>query len=289
MWQSRMVRLLPEFEGENTVVRRAYLSQGRDSDKFPGDPMKVFVVSREEGEYPLSLSAGKASWRDLHSFLAFSGKVERNAIFSCVAALVERGVIPQSARYNLNVVGLATAPGKPDKFLLWRHDRFSVPAALLENQELVGLLGVALADAEFVASELRKRVYFVAKEFVPPHGNPDPKDVGNLADVLDARPAFWARLENYFIPLLVNLPHKENALGEWRTQVEQEAKRALTESCQQLGNTAPALRAKAAVSFRFHADQATVLQQRADAEKRKKQTELKKRKDAKANERVLSE
>ena len=289
VWQSRMVRLLPEFEGGNTVVRRAYLSQGRDSDKSQGDLMKVFVASKEEGEYPLSLSAGKASWRDLHSLLAFSSKVKRNAVFSCVAALVEHDFISQNASYNLNIVGLATAPGKPDKFLLWRHDRLSIPAALLEDELLVELLRVALTDAEFVANELRRRVYFVAKEFVPPHGNPDPKDVGNLADVLDARPAFWARLESHFVPLLASLPQeKHEALETWRGRVASEAVCALRESCRQLGSTPQAMRAKAAVSLRFHADQAAVLQQRADAEKRKKQTELKK-KDAKANDRVFSE
>ena len=290
VWQSRLARLLPETDADGqTVVRRTYLTQGREADKSPGDPMKIFVESRTEGIYALSLNAGKAPWRDLHTLLMLSDKTPPNPIFSHVARLVDQEVVPRSAQYGLNVVGLATDPGKAGKFLLWRHDRFSVPAALLEDQELVELLGIALADAEFVASELRKRVYFVVKEFVPPHGNPDPKDVGNLADVLDARPAFWARLEHHFIPLLADLLDKEDALDKWRTQVEQEAKRALTESCRQLGNTALALRAKAAISFRFHADQAAVLQQRADAEKQKKQTKLKKRKDAKANARVLSE
>jgi len=289
VWQSRLARLLPETNAAGqTVVRRVYLTQGREADKSPGDPMKVFVESKTEGIYALGLNAGKASWRDLHSLMAVGDKDRRPPIFGHLAILVREEVVAPDALYGLNVVGLATDPGKAGKFLLWRHDRLSVPAALLEDQKLVELLGVALTDAEFVASELRRRVYFVAREFVPPHGNPDPKDVGNLTDVLDARPAFWARLENHFIPLLANLPHQEDALGTWRTQVEQEAKHALTESCRQLGNTAQALRAKAAVSFRFQADQSAVLQQRADTEKRKKQTELKKRKDAKANERVLS-
>lgn len=283
-WQSRLARLLPETgPAGQPAVRRVYFTQGREADKSPGDPMKVFVESRTEGIYALGLNAGKASWRDLHSLMAVGNKDRRPPIFGHLAILVRKEVVASAALYGLNVVGLATDPGKAGKFLLWRHDRFSVPAALLDDQELVELLGVALADAEFVASELRKRVYFVAKEFVPPHGNPDPKDVGNLADVLDARPAFWARLENHFIPLLANLPHKEDALGAWRTQVEQEAKRALTESCRQLGNTASALRAKAAVSFRFHANEVEVTQERAEAQKRKKQKELLKRKEAKTN------
>ena len=291
VWQSRLARLLPETDAAGqTVVRRAYYTQGREADKSPGDPMKVFVASKEAGEYALNLNAGKASWRDLHSIVAFSDTDRRPPIFGHMAVLVREETVAPAALYGLNVVGLATDPGKAGKFLLWRHDRLSIPAALLEDELLVELLRVALTDAEFVANELRRRVYFVAKEFVPPHGNPDPKDVGNLADVLDARPAFWARLESHFVPLLASLPQeKHEALETWRGRVASEAVCALRESCRQLGSTPQAMRAKAAVSFRFHADQAAVLQQRADAEKRKKQTELKKRKDAKANDRVFSE
>ena len=284
-WQSRMVRLLPETDAAGKPnVRRAYFTQGREADKSPGDPMKVFVESKTEGIYALGLNAGKASWRDLHSLIAFSDKLPRPAIFNHVAVLVQKEVVPDTALYGLNVVGLATDPGKAGKFLLWRHDRLSVPAALLEDQMLVGLLGAMLRDAEFVASELRGRTYNVARGFVPPHGNPDPKDVAHLADALDARPAYWARLEHHFFALLADLPHKKNAaIDDWRAQVEREAECALRESCRQLGHTPRAMRATAAVSFRFQADEDTVMEQRRE---RKKQAELKKKKEEKERERI---
>jgi len=274
-WQSRLARLLPETDATGqTVVRRAYFTQGREADKSMGDPMKVFAVSREDGEYALNLNAGKASWRDLHSLMAVGDKGSRPPIFNHLAILVRQEIVAPSTLYGLNVVGLATDPGKAGKFLLWRHDRLSVPAALLEDPLLMGLLGGALTDAEFVAGELRKRVYFVAREFVPPHGNPDPKDVGNLADVLDARPAYWARLESYFIQLLSALPQEpHSALEVWRDQVASEAERALRESCRQLGNTPQAMRAKAAASFYFQADEEAVMDQRRE---RKKQADKKK-------------
>ena len=274
-WQSRLARLLPETDAAGqTVVRRAFFTQGREADKEKGDPMKVFVVSKEAGEYALNLNAGKASWRDLHSLLAFSDAGRRPQIFTHVKELADQEIIAPDALYGLNVVGLATDPGKAGKFLLWRHDRLSIPAALLEDPLLADLLGKALTDAEFVAGELRRRVYFVAREFVPPHGNPDPKDVGKLADVLDARPAYWARLETHFIQILSALPQEPYAaLEAWRDQVASEAERALRESCRQLGSTPQAMRAKAAASFYFQADEETVIGQRRE---RKKQADKKK-------------
>ncbi|MGI4787797.1 MAG: type I-E CRISPR-associated protein Cse1/CasA [Janthinobacterium lividum] len=276
VWQSRMARLLPETDADGRiVVRRSYFTQGREADKSEGDPMKVFVASKEEGIYALGLNAGKASWRDLYSLLAFSDKTPQNPIFSHIARLVSQNVISHTAQYGLNVVGLATDPGKAGKFLLWRHDRLSVPAALLEDQLLVGLLGTALSDAEFVAGELQKRIYLVARDFVPPHGNPDPKDVGNLADVLDARPAYWARIESHFVRLLSALPQETyTVLDVWRSRLAEEAERSLRESCRQLGNTPQAMRAKAAVSFRIQADENAVMEQRRE---RKKQADFQKR------------
>lgn len=271
VWQSRMARLLPELdEMGQTVVRRAYFTQGREADKARGDPMKVFVESKTEGIYALGLNAGKASWRDLHSLLSFSDKVPRSIIFEHVAKLVVDEVIPRIAPYGLNVVGLATDPGKAGKFLLWRHDRLSIRAALLEDELLVDLIGLMLNDAEFVAGELRGRIYWVAKGFVPPHGNPAPKDVGHLADALDARPAYWARLENHFLHQLTELPRlKEAAIKGWRALVEQEAERALREACRQLGQTPQAMRATAGISFRFQADENEVKRQKSERQKEK--------------------
>jgi CRISPR system Cascade subunit CasA len=284
VWQSRLVRLLPETDAAGrTVVRRAYFTQGREADKSQGDPMKVFIESKTEGIYALGLNAGKASWRDLHSLLSFNTKVTRNPIFNSTAKLVENEVVPKTASYGLNVVGLATDPGKAGKFLLWRHDRLPIPAAFLEDETLVALLARTLRDAEFVAGELGRRTYAVAKSFVPPHGNPDPKDVARLANALDARPAYWARLESHFMTLLVRLPEDETAaIPAWRGQVEREAERALRETCRQLGQTPQAIRAKAAVSFRFQADEQAVMDERAE---RKKKAETRK-KEEKKHERI---
>lgn len=268
-WLSRMIRLVRDGDGR---VRRAYFTQGREADKRRGDPMKVFTDSKTEGEYPLGLSAGKAAWRDVGSYLVF-GRL-RNAIVEHAGLQILDEVLPRTAAFPLHVVGLATDPGKAGKFLLWRHDRVELPAALLADADLVEFLRNALRDAEFVGRELGSRVRAVAWRFLPPEGNPDPKDVDHLAAALDPRPRYWARLERHFASLVFRLPTEgAAAIDPWRRQVEQEARLALNEACGRLGATARALRAVAQVSHYFRADEAEVTIQRKDAAARKSRAE----------------
>ncbi len=273
-WRSRMVRLLPDDDG---LVRRVYFTQGREADKSDGDPMKVFVTDKQFGLYALGLNAGKAVWRDLQTYL-LPGKSNDTAILRFVGGQVQvsgymdNPLLPQ-ARYGLNVVGLATDPGKAGKFLLWRHDRMSLPAALLASDALRGFLENGMGDAEAVADTLRQRVYRIAFRFLPPDGNPDPKDVAHLMDALDPRPAFWARMETHFAHFVVGLAAEDTAqaaLIEWRENVQSEAKRALHESCNQLGDSTRAMKAVAAITFSFVADRARLAHMAADAKARKK-------------------
>lgn len=255
-WPSRMVRLVRDPDG---FVRRAYFTQGREADKGEGDPMKVFIHSEKLGTYALNLNAEKAAWRDLQSYLGATTEAGKPGVFRQAGELVDMEAIQRHAIYRMNVVGLATDPGKAGKFLLWRHDRMSIPAALLSDPALVEAVVTALGDAEFVAGELRRRMYSVVQRFLPPEGNPDPKDVDNLLSAIDPRKAYWARLEPHFSRFLTSLADGTNAaVAAWRSGVEQEAERALRASCDQLGESTRAIKATARVSYRFTADKVKV-------------------------------
>ena len=267
-WPSRMVRLISEDDG---TVKRAYFTQGREADKSIGDPMKVFVESQTAGTYALNLNAEKAAWRDLHTYLSLTDKNLRPAIFNHAAELVDEGLLPKHHLYGLNVVGLATDPGKAGKFLLWRHDRMSIPAALLAKADLIGELAVAIEDARYTAGDLGRRMRGVASRFLPPDGNPDPKDVDNLVAALEPQRAFWARLEIPFTHFLLKLAvDSDAAMTKWRKAVEAEAERALRASCEQLGHSTRAIKATAQVSFQFLANKAEVEARIAAAKQKKK-------------------
>lgn len=268
-WQSRLVRLLPD----SGTFTRMYFTQGRSADKSPGDPMKVYRASREEGIIPLSLSRGKAAWRDAHSIFmipAPDSKERRPESFNLVARARLTGVIREKEQFVAHAVGLATAVGKSGKFLLWRHERLAVQAALLSDAKLIERLGMLLRNAEQAAIELRNRARRIAKLYLAPDSESsdgrqaDKKDVARVADAIDPRSAYWARLEEHFFALLDELPHDwdtassswksdedQVATNTWREDVKDEAMRALQESIRSLGTTARTIQAVARVRTDF--------------------------------------
>jgi CRISPR system Cascade subunit CasA len=247
-WTSRMIRLLPESDG---FVRRAYFTQGREADKSADDPMKLFVEDQKIGAYPFNLNAGKATWRDLHAFLKPKSHAP-NRILEHAATLIENDFVPEGMWYRLNVVGLATDPGKAGKFLLWRHDRMSLPAALLADADMIEAVREAIDAAETIARQINSRIRKMAWRFLPPDGNPDPKDVDKLSQALDARPGYWARLEPRFHGFLHALNgDMDQASADWRANVEREAKTAMQEAVKLLGVSVRAIRAVATISDYF--------------------------------------
>lgn len=267
-WQSRLVRLLPNGE----TFSRMYFTQGRSADKSPGDPMKVYRVMKEEGISALSLSSGRAAWRDADSIFMIptgNSNERRPECFNLVARLL--GTIHPGRQFVTHIVGLASPPNKAGKFLLWRHERMPVPTELLANNDLIERLGRLLQNAEKAAFELNNRTRRIAKLYLAPGAESpngrqaDKGDVARVADTIDPRPTYWARLEKHFFDLLERLPgdwdettkdwkpgDQQAATNDWREQVKGEARRALEESIRALGTTARVIQAVARVRTDFN-------------------------------------
>lgn len=285
-WQSRLVRLI----ADGTTVSRMYFTQGRSADKSAGDPMKVYRASKKEGISALPLSSGKAAWRDSHSILTIpppGGQERRPECFNLLARARAAGAIEPNRRFVVQVVGLASAPNKAGKFLLWRHERMPVPAALLQDANLLERLGVLLQAAERAASELCDRAKRIARCFRIPDGREPSKnewdDINKVVEDIDPRPAYWSRLEAHFFDLLENLPSDwDQAAGEWkpddqqtatrawRNAVKREATQALLESSRSIGTTARAIAAVARVRTTFTDDDLKPQPPNGAALKRKK-------------------
>jgi len=269
-WQSRLIR----FISDGKIVSKMYFTQGRSADKSSGDPMKVYRASKKEGIVPLALSSGKAAWRDAHSIFSITtpNRGERRPeCFNLVSRVQSTKILNSSKSVVSQIVGLASAPNKAGKFLLWRHERMPVPVGLLDNVDLIGRLGDLLQNAEDAAGSLRSRIRRIAKLYLAPNsespggGQPDQKDVDKIVKTIDPRPAYWARLEKYFYSLLENLPNdwdeatddwkpeeQQRATNTWRSQVKREAEQALRESVRSLGTTARAIQAVARVCTNFN-------------------------------------
>ncbi|MCK4600428.1 type I-E CRISPR-associated protein Cse1/CasA [Candidatus Bipolaricaulota bacterium] len=271
-WQSRLIRLIPN----GNTVSRIYYTQGRSADKSAGDPMKVYRTSKDEGISALSLSSGKAAWRDAHSILTIpsaSSNERRPECFNLVARARSAAVVDIAKPFAVQIVGLATAPKKAGKFLLWRHERMPIPAALLSDVNLIERLGGLLQNAEQGAIEINTRIRRISKLYLSPScesagaRQPDKNEVNKVVDAIDPRPVYWARLEKHFYTLLDTLhddwdkkndgwkpDDRQTATRTWREHVKREAQRALEESIRSLGTSARAIQAVARVRTDFNDD-----------------------------------
>lgn len=258
--QSRLIRLLPEEKNGAVIVPRAFFTQGRSLEKDDAGrpafhPLKLYFTSKKEGFSLLSLSENRAIWRNAHTLLSpvARGHHKRNLLDWVAHLKADDDAFDNTFRPNLNVVGMATEPGKAGKFLLWRHDRLPLPPALLVELDLVGLIESANEDADLVAEEMRRRFRLVASTFIAggrySGSKPDPDDVKALVEKFDPRRTFWSRLENYFYRLLEGLAEqseRESALAQWEAAVQRTAQECLRTSCNALLGISP--RAIAAIA-----------------------------------------
>lgn len=253
-WHGRLIRLLPEIENGQIVVRSAYFTQGRsigDDNHF--DPMKVYIASKKEGVFALSLSESRAAWRDAAAIFHTPDTGHPCRAVEWVGELVEFKTVERNRLYRLHAVGLATEPGKAGKFLLWRHDRMPAPVALLDDPNGASRIAQATGEAEDMANQLYGRFKNVAQLFDAPNMDragakgPNPDAVANMIQAFDPRRTFWPRLEMPFNEYLRRLPEDyEGALKDWRDTLESQARVCFNDSRNALGVSPRALRTAAA-------------------------------------------
>ncbi len=285
-WQSRMILLNPPADdgdplelpqdkepSVNASVKEMLFTQGRRGDKdmiASRDPMAVYYTAdAKKGTTFLRLNPNKATWRQLDTMMALDAKtMEGTPVFEHTAQLVRQKLLDPERRFALNVAGLVTNQAS---ISMVRHDRLTLPAAILADKELQAITSRALEEAEGVASEMGRRMYLVGKAFLPPFDNPSADDVRSLIEAVDPRRAYWPRLEPPFEHFVAALPKdREGALKAWRQAVKTEARRAMEEACSQLGESARAIRATAKTSFNFLVDRDEVAAALARAKARKK-------------------
>ena len=259
--QSRLIRLLPEEKNGAVLVPRAFFTQGRSLEKDAAGrpafhPLKLYTASKKEGFSVLPLSENRAIWRNAHTLLSREARKQdkRNLLGWMETLTADGNVFDDKFRPNLNVVGMATEPGKAGKFLLWRHDRLPLPPALLVVPELLGYIESANEDAELVDKEMRRRFALVARTFIAGERDggvkPDPDDVKALVNKFDPRRPFWARLEDHFYHLLRRLPEqRDTALESWENDVERTAQDCLRAACNSLGTSLRAITAVAQIDI----------------------------------------
>lgn len=257
-FHARLIRLLPEIDNGQIVVKSAYLTQGRSiTNQQHFDPMKVYLQGQTEGVFALSLSEKRATWRDASALFHTPNTGHPCRAVVWIGEQVELGEIERQHLYRLNTVGLATDAKNKAKFLMWRHDRMPAPVSLLADPNNAERILQATKEAEDISKQLEDRFRWVAKIYDAPSTDPEvvkehkSDAVNKLVAAFDPRRTFWARLETPFHEYLRCLPEDhEEALKKWCDTLEAEAKKCFNASRNALGTSPRALRT-AAVSDVF--------------------------------------
>jgi CRISPR system Cascade subunit CasA len=261
--QSRLIRLIPEERDGQVIVPKVYFTQGRSLEKDDEGrplfhPFKLYTSSKKEGYSVLSLSENRAIWRNAHALISRTNRNHDKGMFNAlhwIEQLTSRqDVFDNDFRPNLNVVGMATEPGKAGKFLLWRHDRMPLPPKLLTSERLVGYVESANKDAENVAEEMRRRFSKVARTFIAGQRytglKSNQEDIKSFVSKFDPRRAYWSRLETHFYNLLQHLPDEtELAFELWENALQQTAQECLRAACNSLGTSLRAITAVAQIDI----------------------------------------
>lgn len=250
-WFSRAVRLEPEEEGGETVVRWiAYASGIRyEEAAIRPDPMVAFRPDPKDPSkhYPLGFREGRALWRDFASLLprpgfAHSpGVVEhaRNVYRALGTRFKGRGI-------PVMVAGLANDQAKVE---LWRGEVYRLPEAILSDKDIWRFVEENLKRAEEMGGALNGAARALATQLLTlGDRQPHKDDVSKLVQSFPHQAAYWSALEGQFANWIVRLgPDFEEQQArleqDWLKTLQREALRAWQLTKLAAGDDARALRA----------------------------------------------
>jgi CRISPR system Cascade subunit CasA len=256
-WQSRTIRLEPSESAETALVRLCTYFDGQRLDPSVPDIDPMMAYQRDDKDTkapikPLRLRGERAVWRDAEALFAIDAKATEKAwkrpySFDVLASLVSRDLLPRSKALCAMACGWDSNQAKVD---FWRHERMPLPAAYLDDRELVSLLKKSLASAEGVGHDLGAAVRLaVAKILTPGDKKADADRVRAMVDSLAPERLYWSRLEipfRRFFTDLAKCPEARDAVVvDWRLQLRRRVWDAFDETAGQLDRSARVLRAVA--------------------------------------------
>ena len=175
-WQSRRVRLVPEQNGENALLKVSGVVMMKGwqlpgFDRYGRETMVGFLKfeKAQKGQDPwppLGFRFGKALWRDSHAlFQSVSEKSERPKVLSWIDDLRQEGLLDRK-QVLLNVFGISSNTAK---IFFWRHESLPLPLDYLKKDaSLLESLNHVLELAEEVGKVLVAAVWLAAATTLKP-------------------------------------------------------------------------------------------------------------------------
>jgi len=236
-WQPRRLRLLPCREGGTLYVCEAIVMPGRQFNvrRLACDPMLGYRGDRRRpGVWtPLRLGVGESPWRHAAQAVRPStSRWRRPLVLELAARRIARGALPAGAGLRLSTMGLAGEKARVD---WWRRDCCVVPAACLQDQDLLADLELALNVAERTHAIVGEHLRTLAAAGASPGAGPDGFWSG-LREALDLLPRrlvgsveergdalrWWARmcLRQAFRAWTAGTERRARRRPDWRRQAE---------------------------------------------------------------------
>ena len=250
-WLARAVRLEPEEEGGETVVRWiAYASGVRyEESQVRRDPMVAVRPDPKDPTkaYPLGFREGRALWRDFAALLPKPGSAQGLAV-----AEHARGVYRALGRrfegrgIPVMVAGQANDQAKVE---LWRGEIYRLPEAILGEADLHVFVKGCLEEAEAVGEALNRAAWALASALLTMGDRqPHRDDVSKLVKGFPHQAAYWSALEGEFANLINRLgpgfeQQQAQIKQDWTQTLQREALRAWRLAALAAGDDARALRA----------------------------------------------
>jgi CRISPR system Cascade subunit CasA len=250
-WLSRSIRLEPEEENGQTVVRWiAYASGIRyEETQIRPDPMVAFRPDSKDPTklYQLGFREGKALWRDFSSLLPKPGSAQSLGVAEH-ARNVFRALGRHLAKQGIPVLVSGQANDQA-KVELWRGEIYRLPEAILSEADLHIFVKQCLDEADKMGSALNSAARALAAQLLTlGDRQPHKDDVSKLVKSFPHQTAYWSALEAHFGAwvqrLGLDFEEQQTQLEkDWLEVLKAEALKAWSLTTRAAGDDARALRA----------------------------------------------
>jgi len=245
-WPGRMIELIRDSD---SLIRNIRMRAGLriKQDYFPW-----FAYNRK-GNF-IRAREGRLLWRDYDILLQFRKMISPDEdnrppqAIDHLKELVDNRYL-EDRIFVIRGAGMAKDSGK-QKVHFYVEAAFPIPAALLENSDLIRDISECLNKAE----KIRRILYGATAALVDrilsfnsdqkEGRKPDKEDRNKLINHINAESVYWEALEPKFYELILHLPEdRDNSLNQWQESVQSAAWGALEYAIRLSGESVAVMKA----------------------------------------------
>ncbi|MDW7657818.1 MAG: type I-E CRISPR-associated protein Cse1/CasA [Bacillota bacterium] len=231
-WQARRVLLISDDDGK---VRNMYFQKGLKFEGFESwrDPHVAYNIGKN-GRSSLKPQESKALWRDIGTLLL---PEQSNAdhfppIIINHCRRIYRNINSEKNIISVSIFGLVTNQAQ---YSSWLSGELSIPGPILDHPDKALLIADLIHQAEILASELRKSLYFA-------QGNSREQDLREQALNSFFQTAGSVLYSKFYTDVAQADPEisewNRNIIANWKKRLVHEAYNIFSSVCLRMGTNA---------------------------------------------------